>query len=162
MPFGSIINARSNLREILYMTTTQHTVRLLGGKKVLGFDIRSTEDAINVLKQGIPAGAMGELISHLAISQNEFSEITGIAKRTMARRMGKERLKPEESNRVYRVANIVALTEEVFGDNEKSRAWLSRPNRALGGMAPLKMLDTDIGTEEVKKVLGRIVHGVYS
>lgn len=129
---------------------------------MLGTEIRSVGDVIGVVKHGMPAKAAESLMARLHLSWKEFSEITGIAKRTVARRIGSERLKPEESNRVYRLAHIIALTEEVFGDEEKSRGWLSRPNRALGGVAPLKMLDTDVGTEEVKKVLGRIAHGVYS
>lgn len=136
--------------------------RILGGKKTLGADLRSSVEAIRIVKRGIPAQAMGELIAHLDISQSEFSRITGIARRTIARRIGGARLKPDESNKVYRLASIVAAAEEAFGSEEKSRAWLNRPNRALGGATPLQMLDTDVGTQEVRKVLGRIQHGVYS
>lgn len=136
--------------------------RILGGKKALGADLRSSADAIEIIKRGIPAQAMGRLIAHLDISQSEFSRITGIARRTIARRVGAARLKQDESNKVYRLASIVAAAEQVFGSEQKSRAWLGHPNRALGGVAPLQMLQTDIGTEQVRKVLGRIEHGVYS
>ncbi len=144
------------------MAATSRIGKILGGKRTLGAEIRSSADAINIVKRGIPAQAVGELIAHLDISQHEFSKITGIARRTIARRIGAARLKPDESNMVYRLASIIALVEEAFGNKEKGRAWLNRPNRALGGVTPLQILDTDVGTEEVKKVLGRIEYGVYS
>jgi uncharacterized protein (DUF2384 family) len=40
--------------------------------------------------------------------------------------------------------------------------WLAAPNRALEGTAPLSLLDTDIGTQEVEAVLTRIEQGVFS
>jgi putative toxin-antitoxin system antitoxin component (TIGR02293 family) len=56
----------------------------------------------------------------------------------------------------------VVRAEEAFGDEEKARRWLSRPNRAVGGHAPLTLLDSDAGALAVERVLGRIEHGVYS
>ena len=43
-----------------------------------------------------------------------------------------------------------------------ARQWLEEPNRALGGASPLEMLDTDVGAEAVRDVLGRIEDGVFS
>lgn len=37
-----------------------------------------------------------------------------------------------------------------------------KPNRALGGERPLALLDSDVGSLAVERVLGRIEHGVYS
>jgi ribosomal protein S16 len=47
-------------------------------------------------------------------------------------------------------------------DTERAVRWLHRPNRALGGPAPLTLLDTDLGAQQVEQLLGRIEHGVYS
>ncbi len=35
-------------------------------------------------------------------------------------------------------------------------------NRALGNIKPLSLLDTLYGMEEIKHLIGRIEHGVYS
>jgi putative toxin-antitoxin system antitoxin component (TIGR02293 family) len=50
----------------------------------------------------------------------------------------------------------------VLGARDKAGRWLQKANRALGGVAPLDLLDTDLGAEEVVTILGRIEHGVYS
>jgi len=34
--------------------------------------------------------------------------------------------------------------------------------RALGSVRPLDLLDTDLGAQQVERILGRIEHGVYS
>jgi len=39
---------------------------------------------------------------------------------------------------------------------------LRRGNRALGGAAPVELLDTDGGARVVKQTLDRIAYGVFS
>ena len=75
---------------------------------------------------------------------------------------GSQPLSPEESDRFARVLRLVALAEETFGDRDKARLWLRRPNRALEGRVPLDLLDTDGGARAVETILSRITHGVYS
>ena len=72
------------------------------------------------------------------------------------------RLRPDESDRLFRVARIAALAEESLGGRDRAARWLKRPNRALGNAIPLQHLDTDLGSRQVEDVLGRISHGVYS
>jgi len=115
-----------------------------------------------MVKRGIPAGAFGSLTRALGLSAGELAKAAGIAQRTIARSAGEARLKAGESNSLYRIASVTALAEEVFGGIEAARAWLRQPNRALGGATPLAMIETDIGNEEVRNVLGRIGHGVTS
>jgi putative toxin-antitoxin system antitoxin component (TIGR02293 family) len=40
--------------------------------------------------------------------------------------------------------------------------WLRRPQVGLGGRTPLAMLTTDLGRDQVEKLLLHIEHGVYS
>lgn len=51
---------------------------------------------------------------------------------------------------------------DVLGDLDKGCRWLTSPNRALGGKAPLDLLDTDIGRQQVHDVLTRLNHGLFS
>ncbi|MBM3343610.1 MAG: DUF2384 domain-containing protein [Betaproteobacteria bacterium] len=41
-------------------------------------------------------------------------------------------------------------------------ALAESPNRSLGNVTPLSLLDTDLGAEAVTDTLGRIEHGVYT
>ncbi len=85
-----------------------------------------------------------------------------ISERTLARRKSEARLRRDESDRVYRLARIVARTIDILGSRDKASRWLRKKNRALADQAPLELLDTDAGTRQVEAVLGRIEHGVVS
>ena len=58
------------------------------------------------------------------------------------------------------MARLIAVAEETFGSQEKANIWLRRPTTALGGEAPLDLLDTDEGARQVETLLGRIAHGI--
>jgi putative toxin-antitoxin system antitoxin component (TIGR02293 family) len=82
--------------------------------------------------------------------------------RTLARRQKQARLTADESDRLIRVARVMAHAVQVLGSRDKAARWLRTANRALNGTAPLSLLDTDVGTEQVSEILGRIEHGIYS
>ena len=83
-----------------------------------------------------------------------------LPRKTLANRRRSGRLTPGQSDRLLRVARVVARAETTFGDGAKAASWLRRPTRALGGEAPLDLLDTDEGAREVETLLGRIDHGL--
>ena len=72
------------------------------------------------------------------------------------------RLDAHESDRLYRVARVAAHAFDVFGTEDNAATWLRRPNRALGGEAPIHLLDTDVGARQVEDTLGRLEHGIVS
>ena len=82
--------------------------------------------------------------------------------RTLARRQKQARLTADESDRLIRVARVMAHAIQVLGSRDKAANWLRAANRALDGSAPLSLLDTDIGAQQVSEILGRIEYGIYS
>ncbi len=136
--------------------------KLLGGKQSLGKQAASSADLIPAVREGLSYEAFSAISERLELTREQMGETLNIPVRTLARRKGGERLTPQESDRLYRLARIAARAEEVLGTLEKTRIWLVRPNRALGNVTPLSMLDTDEGTRQVEAVLGRLEHGVYS
>lgn len=58
------------------------------------------------------------------------------------------------------LARLQAIADDVFGDCQQARFWLRENNGALGGQAPLALLDTEEGGRLVETVLGRIAHGI--
>jgi putative toxin-antitoxin system antitoxin component (TIGR02293 family) len=128
------------------------------------FDRSSDEslpEVVAILRNGLPYATLTMLVEQLSVSQQQLIRILGIPSRTIARRKG-SRFTPAESDRLYRVMRTVAQTKATLGDIDKARAWLTRPNRALGGEAPLSLLDTDAGARQVETVLRRIEHGMQS
>jgi putative toxin-antitoxin system antitoxin component (TIGR02293 family) len=76
------------------------------------------------------------------------------------RRKDQKRLSPDESDRLYRLARVLAHANRVFEDPDESADWIHTPNTSLGKQQPLTLLDTDIGVQQVDQVLGRIEHGI--
>ena len=82
--------------------------------------------------------------------------------RSLRRPKREGRLAKYESARLYRLARMVALAEHFIGSHKKAIDWLKRPNIVLSGTPPLRFLDTEPGTLQVKTVLGRIGYGGVS
>jgi putative toxin-antitoxin system antitoxin component (TIGR02293 family) len=140
--------------------TTRHIVAILGGPGVL--KVSSVADLLARARAGFPFASLAAVASGFAIESREMTAILDLPERTLARRKRERRLRADESDRLLRLSRIAALAEDVLGDRRKARHWLHAPNRALGGVAPLSRLDTDLGAREVENVLLRIAHGVAS
>ncbi len=67
-------------------------------------------------------------------------------------------ISPQESERLARIAAVEAEAEDVFDSQELAKRWMLERNLALGE-APLTLLDTDAGADEVRKVLAAIAYG---
>jgi putative toxin-antitoxin system antitoxin component (TIGR02293 family) len=135
---------------------------LLGGKGVLKTRPRSSLDWVAIVREGLPARVLDALARNLQLTRSELGAALGIAERTLARRRKEGVFTAEESAKLLRLARVAWRAVDVFENSEPALAWLKGGNRALGGVRPLDLLDTDIGAENVLDVLGRIEHGVFS
>ena len=132
----------------------------LGGKRLLGLEVRSEADFVKVLERGVPVSALAELTRQEALSPDDVDRLI-IPRRTLAHRKAKHQpLNRVESERAVRVASVTALAEETFANKDKAQAWLRRPTAPLGGRRPLDLLDSEPGARVVEQLLYRIGHGI--
>lgn len=68
----------------------------------------------------------------------------------------------EESDRLFRLVHVIAMSDAIFGDQEKAKRWLSKPKRQLAGKSPTELLSTSAGTHQVEELLIRVAEGLYS
>lgn len=135
----------------------------LGGERVLRRAVASDLDLAAAVRAGLPAAALEHVLAELAradVTQGEVYGVVGNARTLQRRRTARQALSVEESDRLARLARLLARAEEALGGRERALRWLTRANRALGGERPLTLLDSDAGTLAVERVLGRIEHGV--
>ena len=144
------------------MVKASAVAKVLGGKKTLGKGVSSQQDLITAVQRGLRVSTIDAVIEQLDASRAEVLPRLRIARRTMERRKQTGRLLPAESERVYRLAKILAFAESVLGSKEKARHWLNAPNRALGNVTPISLAESEAGADEVTNILGRIEYGVYS
>lgn len=118
---------------------------------------------IKTLRGGTPASVVPELARRLGISQDGLFDILGLARSTIKNRIStKGKLAPAEQDRIYRADRVWSRALQVLEDETAARTWITQGNRALGGEAPLALLDTVYGYELVLDTLGRIEYGIVS
>lgn len=140
---------------------TSDVVQVLGGPGVLK-KVKTEEDLRERLREGLPYESFEALRAGFGLNLKDLGAVLGIPERTLARRRVQRRLRPEESDRLARLARIAAYAEEVLGERRKAAEWLRTPNRGLGNDPPVARMDTDLGARQVEAVLGRIGYGVHS
>jgi len=140
----------------------QAVVAELGGERVMGRALRTDNDLRSAVREGFPQEVVGCMMSSTGLTLKELSATLDLSPRSLQRRRHQGRLARYESDRLYRLARIVALAKRYIGDEETAARWLRRPNRALGGHIPLELIDTELGSRAVEHVLGRIAFGGVS
>jgi len=132
----------------------------LGGKRLLGVEVRSDADFAKLVDLGVPVASLAELAAHEGLSAEDVDRLI-IRRRTLAHRKAKNQpLSRTESERAIRVAWITALAEETFVNPDKAKAWLRQPLAVLGGKRPIDLLDNEPGARVIEQLLYRIGHGV--
>jgi putative toxin-antitoxin system antitoxin component (TIGR02293 family) len=139
----------------------QAVLKQLGGKRVLGRSLATDRDLREAIREGFPHAVLGELMQASGLTLKELAGALDLSIRSLQRRR-RGRLARFESDRLYRMARLIALARETLGDSSRASHWLKRTNRALGGVAPLAAIDTELGARQVENLLGRIAYGGIS
>src|SRR6185436_11705671 len=120
----------------------------LGGRRIIK---KKTEpdNVVAAVRQGLPYASLQALARELGLDLGDVGAVVGIPARTLARRKLERALSPIESDRLYRLAYVGHAAAATLGGVEAARLWLARPNRSLGGVTPMSLLDTDVGCRQV-------------
>lgn len=122
-----------------------------------------TMELHQTLHHGISFEVYDKIASELGLEKKELAKITAIAPATLSRRAKSGLFNKDESDRLYRVAQVYKACLDLFeGDNASAQLWLKQPVKALANQIPLSLLTTHVETEWVLDVIGRLEHGVYS
>ncbi len=129
---------------------------------------RSVSRAVNPrelsdeVRRGLSASTIAALRER-GYSIDEIARVTANSTRTIQRylleKRRSEKLNLATSDRVVRLAAMTLLAARLVGTHEKALAWLRAPNRHLGGVTPLEMLETEVGTHAVVQSLYSIAYG---
>ncbi len=140
----------------------QAVVAGLGGRRALGRSLSSDRDMREAIRDGFPPAVVERVMWASGLTLKELATALDLSARSLQRRRRSGKLARYESDRLYRLARLVAIASDYLGDQERARRWLKRPNRALGGVAPVAALDTEAGARQVENILGRIAYGGIS
>jgi len=147
--------------------------------KVIGVDVSETKASYRAkrrpsrgvaspgnlveLRQGtVPFASIHALAKRLGAEPGEVLAVIGMSERTAARRKDQGFLKPDEADRLLRVARVVEEATRVFGSQDKAARWLKTAHPMLSDATPFSLLDSDAGTKSVTDELTRIDYGDFA
>ena len=138
------------------MITSANVARILG----LGARVRSQNDLRHAIARGLPKRALGSVVAYVVTDAGEAARLKNrlVAPATYKRRT--TTLKPDESERVERLARVMALAEDAFGSADEARRFLLSPHPELADERPLDAAQTELGARQVEEVLWRMEYGL--
>lgn len=98
----------------------------------------------------------------LGLTPDEEDRLLQVSLRTRARWKHRTRLDPATSDRIVRLARVLALATDVLERRDHAVEWLREPADALDGRTPLKVMTTDLGAEKVTNMLYQMEYGIYA
>ena len=103
------------------------------------------EDLIVTLKKGLPVSSLNKLCKHMGVPENRLATTVNIAQRPLTRRKLEGRFRPDESERVLRIARLFERAVAVMGSEQRAQQWFQLPVKGLGRKTPLEFADTEHG-----------------
>ena len=144
------------------MATATKAVKL---QSKIGLNVASatTQDLIVQINAGFPYSVLEQFKKATNFTTGEIAQVMRVPVRTLARRSREKRLNATESERLLRLSRLFEKAVDLFeGDREGARVWFRQPKRALGGVSPFVMAETEVGSREVENLIGRLEHGVFT
>lgn len=140
---------------------TPNIIEILGGSVVFGAR-GARVDLLDEVERGLPMRAYEAVSEALELTPVEEDQLLQVSLRTRARWKRRARLDAATSDRVVRLARILALAVGVLENRGNAVAWLREPSEALGGRSPLAAVASDPGAEKVSNMLYQMEHGIYA
>ena len=128
-----------------------------GEKKYTALDIA------DMLQAGLPWRVVFSMKRSELISEDVLTSFLSVSGRTLHRfkKTPRKRMSRDVSENAARLAAVFEAAIDLYeGNEEKARKWLSQPQRGLGYRVPLELATTELGANEVLKLIGRISWGV--
>jgi len=111
----------------------------------------------------VRGSALRRAFTVLKISTPQMARALGISESTLRRRVkSNDTLPPGLADRLYRLLHVFDLATETLGDVEKARHWLCSSVPTLQGRRPIDFVDSELGAQEVERILGCIGYGAVS
>ncbi len=112
------------------------------------------------LAAGLPATTLKQFKRATQLGDADVAIMLQVGSRTLSRlKVARSRLSADLSDRLYALASVYALAEDVFGDAAQARAWLAESQHGLAGKRPQDLLASELGRAQVRGLLKRIEHG---
>ncbi|WP_432712913.1 type II RES/Xre toxin-antitoxin system antitoxin [Pedobacter sp.] len=122
----------------------------------------SNLDIITEVKKGLSRRVFDGLKDQTNLDFTRLSKIVGTTSATIHKKKTTDKFNKLISEKIIAVAALYDFGYEVFEDKNDFDAWMGTENTALAEKKPIELIDTVLGLNEVRNVIGRIQYGVYA
>lgn len=120
---------------------------------------KGIEDLMARIERGLPRSALDHTLAFLGPTPGvRRRELIGkvVSLATYKRRRTLHSL---ESEKVARVARVIAFARYVWGEDDAAREFLATPHPMLSGERPIDLAFSELGALRVEHVLSGVLHG---
>lgn len=117
-------------------------------------------ERLHQIKLGFPADLIQVVRLAFNLQDRHLETLLNASISTLERRRREQKnLDPVASERLDRIATLSHLAEAILEAPVTAAQWMSTPNKALGGTAPIMLCETEIGAKQVRRVLQALEWG---
>lgn len=154
-------NNTYNHPDISHFVEETPTTYIVGNAAVPLAEMTSIQK-MQIVKSGITKTYLELLKKSTDLDYDSLAEALSVTRATLINKKGSEKFSDQIGEKIIALADLYSFGYEVFGDKQKFNQWIRESNISLGGLSPLEIIDNVYGREEVRNLIGRIAHGVYS
>jgi putative toxin-antitoxin system antitoxin component (TIGR02293 family) len=127
---------------------------------VLRRDLKAGRDPVEAIRTGFNADLLTAAGDYFEVPAARIRAIAHVPDTTAHRLIKRHALLDSAaSERLWRLADVAAMAEDVFEDEAAAKLWLRSPNQTFLNTAPIEYLDTEPGAKAVRQVLNAIATG---
>lgn len=145
------------------MSATANSIAsVLGGRRVLGRNVRTMRDLDGIVRDGMPRSALDMLVLKLATPHGGTDPTVRLRNKIVPRATYQraERLNLQVSETTERLARLYAMALSAFEDETAATHFLMNAHPELDGQTPFEVALTEIGGRQVEEIIERGLHGL--
>jgi putative toxin-antitoxin system antitoxin component (TIGR02293 family) len=140
----------------------QAVVEVMGGSAAVHAPVRGLTDLRTEIRKGLRLEALHKTVEHVFRDPAERRRFLYrvVPEGSYKRRVKVGHLTPGESERVARLASVIALAEYVWRDRDGAREFLTARHPELGDQPPIEVAVDEFGARHVEEILMGTLHGM--
>lgn len=112
-------------------------------------------------RRGIPGSWIKDIVENSGM-RDVFLSVLGVSSGNLSRIYRRPALPKQTSEEVLDTARVIYLAIQTWTSTAQAQQWMATPLAALGGTAPIALLDTFEGRRWVAQTLRKIESGEFS
>jgi putative toxin-antitoxin system antitoxin component (TIGR02293 family) len=118
---------------------------------------------VHAIREGVSFDFFNLIKERTPFNDEDWASFLGISTKSLQRNKAKDSFvfKPIQSEKIFELAEVTNLGNEVFDEETDFYSWLNTPSFALGNLKPIELLKDSYGKEMVLGELYRIDQGIF-